>query len=141
MKIIFLSLLLLCTTVYGKAQQSAVQIIVSTKNTSLIYKVGKDQRLYQSYLGTKLSNSTDLSSLSAPVHVSYATFGTDNLFEPAIRVTHNDGNPSLELQYVNNIIEKKDENVTITHIKLKDPQYAVEVTLNLKAYFNENIIE
>jgi alpha-galactosidase len=141
MKIFLVSLLLLFTTAFAEAQQSAVQIIVNTKSTSLVYKVGKDQRLYQSYLGPRLTNVADLSTIPSPTHLGYATFGTDNLFEPAIRVKHNDGNPSLELQYVNSDTEKKDENVSITHIKLKDPQYPLEVTLNLKAFYNENVIE
>lgn len=141
MKLILTSLLLLFITSFNKAQQSDVQIVVNTKSTSLVLKVGKDQRLYQSYFGSKLTNSADLAGIPNLVHLAYSTFGTDNLFEPAIRVTHNDGNPSLELQYVNSETEKKDENVTITHIKLKDPQYPVEVTLNLRAFYNENVIE
>lgn len=141
MKLILTSLILLLVTLFTEAQQSSVQIVVNTKNTSLVFKVGKDQRLYQSYFGHKLTNSADLAGIPNPVHLAYPTFGTDNLFEPAIRVTHNDGNPSLELQYVNSETEKTDENVSITRIKLKDPQYAVAVTLSLKAFYNENVIE
>ena len=111
-------------------------------NTDLIYKVnGRDGRLYQSYLGTRLENMSDLNQLSDAGHPAYATFGTDNLFEPAIRMTHNDGNPSLELKYVNHNVEKPDANITITHILLKDPEYPVEVTLNIKAFSKEDVIE
>src|ERR1035437_6413522 len=105
------------------SQPPDIIIAVSTLNTDLVYKVnGRDGRLYQAYLGSKLGNIADLKLVRNTDHLAYATFGTDNLFEPAIRVTHNDGNPSLELKYVNTVTEKKDENVTITHIKLKDPQ-------------------
>ena len=56
-------------------------------------------------------------------------------------MTHNDGNPSLELKYVSHTAEKPDANITITHILLKDPEYPVEVTLNIKSYSAEDVIE
>jgi alpha-galactosidase len=81
-------------------QSQDILIATGTSNTDLVYKVnGRDGRLYQSYLGTKLNNTTNLIQLRDEGHLAYATFGTDNLFEPAIRMTHNDGNPSLELKY------------------------------------------
>jgi len=125
------------------AQQSAdILISLGTKNTDMVFKVsGMDGRLYQAYLEAKLSNSADISKLRSPVHIAYPTFGTDNLFEPAVRVTHDDRNPSLELKYVSHQVEKNDNDVTITHIRLKDPVYPVEVTLNFKTFANENVIE
>lgn len=133
-----LLLLFLFSSVLVNAQNQPVRIAISTEKTSLIYTVGQDQRLYQSYLGPTLGNTN--SNLPS-IHVGYATFGTDNLFEPAIRITHNDGNPSLELKYVNQTVEKKDPNISITRIYLKDPVYPVEVILNFKAYNKENVIE
>jgi alpha-galactosidase len=123
-------------------QKPDVIIRVGTLNTDLIYKVsGRDERLYQSYLGPKLSNIASLNQLRDPGHLAYATYGTDNLFEPAIRMTHNDGNPSLELKYVSHTTEKQDANVTVTHILLKDPEYPVEVTLFIKSFSTEDVIE
>ncbi len=82
-------------------------IPLDTKNTSLVFRInGRDGRLYQSYFGAKLKNPDNLSQIRDAGHLAYATFGTDNLFEPAIRATHNDGNPSLELKYVNQSFEK-----------------------------------
>jgi len=141
MRKIILTVFLFSGLFFVKAQNLSTKIVIKTEKTSLIYTVGQDQRLYQSYLGPVLEAEKDAATLPSPEHVGYATFGTDNLFEPAIRVTHNDGNPSLELKYDNHHVEKKDNNVTLTRIKLKDPVYPVEVTLNLKAYFKENIIE
>lgn len=123
-------------------QTPDVFIAVGTVNTDLVYKVSvRDGRLYQSYLGPKLHNIASLNQLRDTGHLAYATFGTDNLFEPAIRMTHNDGNPSLELKYVSHNIEKPDANVTITHILLKDPEYPVEVTLHIKSFSAEDVIE
>jgi alpha-galactosidase len=123
-------------------QPPDIFIPISTLNTDLVFKVnGRDGRLYQVYLGSKLSNISELKLARNADHIAYATFGTDNLFEPAVRMTHSDGNPSLELKYVNHNIEKLDGNLTITNILLKDPEYPVEVTLHIKAYSAEDVIE
>jgi alpha-galactosidase len=123
-------------------QPPDILISAGTNNNDLIYRVsGRDGRLYQAYLGIKLRNIDDLKQTRDAGHLAYATFGTDNLFEPAIRMTHNDGNPSLELKYVNHNIEKPDANITITSILLKDPEYPVEVTLRIKSYLTEDVIE
>ena len=123
-------------------QKPDLLISAGTKNTELIYRVsGRDGRLYQAYLGTKLANSDGLRQSGDTGHLVYATFGTDNLFEPAIRMTHNDYNPSLELKYISHNVEKPDANITITHILLKDPQYPIEVTLNVKTFSAEDVIE
>ena len=140
------------------AQRQETPVIqIETNNSVLVLKVGKDQKLYQCYLGTKLTGNTSYDVLSKentrsfvindgnPIvnlrHLVYPTFGTDNLFEPAIRMTHNDGNPSLELIYVSYQTIKKDDNISETIIKLKDPQYPVDVTLHYRAFNNENVIE
>ena len=126
----------------GTKQNKDLLIPAGTRNTDLIFRVSaKDGRLYQAYLGTKLENTEALKLERNGGHLAYATFGTDNLFEPAIRMTHNDGNPSLELKYVSHQATKTDGNVTITNILLKDPEYPVEVTLHIKAYSNEDVIE
>jgi alpha-galactosidase len=121
--------------------QTDILIPISTQQTDLIFKVGNDHRLYQAYFGPKLVQAPDSKTFPRPAHLAYVTSGTDNLFEPAIRITHNDGNPSLELNYVSHQTEKPEENVTITHIRLKDPQYPVDVILHFKAFARENVLE
>lgn len=152
--LLILTLILSASASYGKPfivndpadpqqtkEASDILISAGTKNTDLIYRVNSgDGRLYQAYLGTKLENSGSLLQVK-PEHVAYATFGTDNLFEPAIRMTHIDGNPSLELKYVSHSVEKPEANITITSILLKDPVYPVAVTLHIKAYMSEDVIE
>ena len=123
-------------------QTTDILIPSGTNNTDLIYRVsGRDGRLYQAYLGVKLRNMDDLKQMRDAGHLAYPTFGTDNLFEPAIRMTHNDGNPSLELKYISHNVERPDANITITNILLKDPEYPVEVTLHIKSYLAEDVIE
>jgi alpha-galactosidase len=128
-----------------KMQQAPDLLIpLETKNISLVFRVnGKDGRLYQVYLGPKLKSMDNLKQTRDAGHLAYATFGTDNLFEPAIRATHNDGNPSLELKYVNQYFETPvgGGDVTLNKILLKDPEYPFEVTLNFKTYNDEDVIE
>lgn len=150
--------LLLLTIMYlpVQAQESSI-IKIETEASALVLKVGKNKKLYQTYLGTKLNNSAEYEAVSKentknfvvndgnPLidlrHPAYPTFGTDNLFEPAIRITHNDGNPSLELEYQNHTIQKIDNNTTEIIVKLKDPEYPVFVNLHYKTFFKENVIE
>ena len=152
-----LLVIVLATFCFSISAQESPMIRIETENTALILKVGKNQRLYQTYLGAKLLNGSDFDAVSKentkkfavndgnPLidlkHIVYPTFGTDNLFEPAIRMTHNDGNPSLELLYQSFSTQQTDANINETIIKLKDSQYPVFVTLHYKTFFKENVIE
>jgi len=123
-------------------QVADILIPVLAGNTEIIFRVsGRDNRLYQVYFGPKTSGTEQLVQSREAGHIAYATFGTDNLFEPAIRTTHNDGNPSLELKYVSHNEEKISNDVTLTKILLRDPVYPFEVTLNFKTYANEDVFE
>ncbi|MCX6300908.1 MAG: alpha-galactosidase [Bacteroidia bacterium] len=127
-------------------QKSDLIIPISTKNISLVLRVNsRDGRVYQAYFGKKLDNTDNLAQMRDAGHLAYATFGTDNLFEPAIRATHNDGNPSLELKYADWMFSSPigggGEGFILNKIILKDPQYPFEVTICFKAYPEEDIIE
>jgi len=120
-----------------KAQTN--HIIVETSNTCLVLSIGPDKRVTQSYFGRKLDSSA-YEQLKGGREV-YLTAGMENQFEPAIRLIHADGNPSLELQYAFCSTKKQDMDVTTTTIILKDPVYPVSVTLHYTSYFSEDVIE
>ena len=115
------------------------QIVIETKHSALVYTVGKNKKLYQAYLGEKLNNTSDY-QLQRNNHEAYIPSGTDNLFEPAIKMLHNDGNPSLEL-LVSDEKTVRDGNLSTTTIILKDPVYPVTVKLNFVAYYDEDIVK
>ena len=71
----------------------------------------------------------------------YTPSGTWSLSEPAIQLTHSDGNTSLELEYVSHSTTSIENNIQLTSILLRDPVYPVEVTLHYKVYMKENLIE
>ena len=119
--------------------ESVKQIVIETKHSALVYSVGKSKKVSQVYLGEKLNNAAEY-RLQRNIHEAYIPSGTDNLFEPAIKMLHNDGNPSLELLFADQS-SIKDGNLTTTSITLKDPQYPVTVKLVFVAYFDEDIIK
>ena len=153
-RLVFVLLLFFYASLHA---QEGKLITIETETSALVLKVGRNKKLYQTYFGTKLNNRLEYELISKentkkfvindgnPLidlrHAAYPTFGTDNLFEPAVRMTHNDGNPSLELEYQSHSIQKIDANTEQISIKLKDPQYPVYVTLHYKTFNKENVIE
>jgi len=136
------ALILLVVNLYAQfppTTESQKQIVIETNNTSLVFSVGKNQKLYQVYLGEKLVNPEDYKTLPN-LHEAYVPSGMDNLFEPAIKMLHNDGNPSLELLVTDDKVTR-DGNIVTTSILLKDSKYPVEVRLNFAAFQKENIIK
>jgi alpha-galactosidase len=120
--------------------QAEKPISIETKNTIIVFTVNQNGKLQQKYLGGKNDNhpaSSDLPNLKD----AYPAYSNEYLFEPACRITHWDGNRSLDLYCSGRQIEKIDDNTTVTHIFLKDPQYPVTVTLNFKTFYNQDVIE
>ena len=86
--------------------QSIVTIPVETGKNALILQTDKEGRLGIVYFGTKLLNSKEYATLSQQYNFvqdnsgryngAYTPAGTFNLVEPAVQVTHADGNTSLE---------------------------------------------
>ena len=121
--------------------QSDTLIVIQTQKNELVYTVGKNQKVFQVYLGEKLKTSSELNTIRNSQHEMYIPFGTSDLFESAIRTTHNDGNPSIELKYVRHEATQIDNNVAETIIYLKDSQYPFEVKMHIKAYYLEDVME
>ncbi|NIG52401.1 alpha-galactosidase [Chitinophaga sp. Cy-1792] len=134
----FTTLLLVLFSASTYAQNQPIRI--TTSNVSLVFTTNNQGRLIQRYLGKKLApeNSDTLNKSSQE---AYVTAGMESLLEPAIRLIHNDGNPSLELKYQSHQITKKDNNVTDVDIYLKDPVYPVNVILHFESYYKEDIIK
>ena len=116
-------------------------IRVSTEKTDLVMKVSPKGRLYQVYLGDKLQNPADYENLKWDVyaasdgavcqrgHEVYATSGAEDYFEPAVAVTHADGNMSTYLYYKSSE-QKAVKGGTETVITLQDKVYPLTVKLH-----------
>ncbi len=128
------------------------QIRISTDRSDLVLQVAENGRLYQSYFGEKLLNEADLKELGWSVHAASdgsvcrrgwevcSGSGNEDFFEPALAITHNDGNPSTWLYYVSSSTHAVEGGVQ-TDIVLRDDKYPVEVTLHYVAYPRENVIK
>ena len=129
-------LLIICCG-FNALAQDAGTIKISTNNSELIFKVGNNKRLYQSYFGAKLADE----SYPDKRMEAYPTGGMDFEFEPAIRTVHADGNPSLELKYVKHLSIANADGSVQTDIFLKDPVYQTEITLHYQSFPVQNIIK
>ncbi len=115
-------------------------IRIGTKEVDLIFNVNENGRLCQSYFGRRLMYERDFMYLKPGKEV-YITHGMEDYFEPAIRILHNDGNPSLLLKYISHETHQKGDNIIETVVVLKDEVYPVEVKLFFTAFVKENIVK
>ena len=151
MKHFFTALFLLLAAQVAHAVNDSI-IRISTRHLDLVLQVAENARLYQTYLGDKLLHEEDLSRLKWQVHAAsdvsvsergwevYSGSGNEDFFEPALAVTHADGNPSTWLYYVSSSTHAVDGG-TQTDILLRDDRYPLEVTLHYVAYPEEDVIK
>lgn len=133
------------------ALAQTVTIPVETQHNALVLQAGANKDLHIIYFGKKLADPGEYSQVpgvyrqtqdySGILNSPYTPSGSRSLFEPAITVTHADGNNSLDLRYVSHEVKKIDENVSLLSILLKDPVYNFEVTLYYRSYFKEDVTE
>ena len=126
---------------------------ISTDATDLILRVASNGRLYQSYLGPRLLNESDMqhfpafsrggsgSRIAEQGWETYPASGMEDYFEPALGIIHQDGNMTTLLKYVSSETRKIDENVSETSIILRDDVYPIEVKLYYRTFKKENIIK
>lgn len=137
---------------FGKMVAETKTIRIVTDKTELTLQVAPNGRLYQVYYGDKLKHEQDLSRLKWNVPVGsdgssgnhgwevYPGSGNEDYFEPAIAITHVDGNMSTYLYYQSSSAQPVPGG-TETIIKLRDNKYPVDVTLHYVAYNKENVIK
>ncbi|MBN8823240.1 MULTISPECIES: alpha-galactosidase [unclassified Spirosoma] len=147
----FLLPFLLLVVLSVQAAPGDTHIIIETSQTALVIRIDKEQIPTLVHLGAKLRNTTEYAAIPANgkrgedytgiYNSVYTPAGGRNLLEPAIQVTHADGNPSLDLKYIRHETQSIADGVVLTKVYLKDPQYPFEVTLYYKAYQKEDVIE
>ncbi|MBO9730315.1 MAG: alpha-galactosidase [Chitinophaga sp.] len=146
--------LLLAAVTSATATLSAQQIItVETKNNALVMETDAEKSLLVTYFGARADNINEYRLLRSLDKFKpgnddlfnkreiYMGSGSLNLLEPALAVTHYNGDKSLVLQYVTHQVKQLDDNRTLTSIQLKDSVYNVMVTLYMEAYRKEDVIE
>jgi alpha-galactosidase len=131
---------------------SAQTIIpMETSNMAMVLKAGKNKDLEIIYFGKKLNNTDEYALVpeqyaqpedyTHSLNSAYTAAGSRNLAEPAITVTHADGNNSLNLKYVSHNVKNISDDVSLLTVQLKDPVYDFEVSLFYKSFFKEDVVE
>lgn len=134
------------------AERSFAQIIpIETANNALVLQSDNNKDLKIIYFGKRLSEGSEYEKIPGTYRQSvdytglynsaYTPSGSRNLVEPAITVTHADGNNSLDLRLVSQEATKISDDISLLKILLKDPVYDFEVTLYYKSYYKEDVIE
>jgi alpha-galactosidase len=143
-------LALVCCFMMMLAALKAQPIVIETKQKAMVLQVSPEKYLNMAYFGNKLNNKSEYDAIARIYRLNrnnngynsaYTTAGTRNLLEPAIAVTHADGNKSLDLKYVGNTVTKLSDDISLLSITLKDSIYDFQVTLNYKTYYNEDVTE
>lgn len=93
----------------GAADKQSIRI--NTDNIDLILQVSPKNRLYQVYLGEKLNSTADFNHFNWNIYAGsdgsysmrgrevYPGSGGEDMFEPAVAITHADGNQTTYLYY------------------------------------------
>ena len=124
---------------------SQVTIPITTAHNVLLLRADRSGNLNTVYFGEKLADSGEYKIVTGDaldlLAAAYTPSGSRSLAEPALSVTHSDGNRSLDLRYVSHNVTRQSADVSLVSINLKDPVYPVEVTLYYKVYDKEDVVE
>ncbi len=114
------------------------QVVVETRNMTLVLDVEQGKRPQYVYFGAKLG-AQDLTHLQKPSNGRmdlYPAHGLNTPAEAAFAMRHADGNLSTEL-----LAESVSREGEVTTVRLKDPVYPLTVDLKYKAYRDVDMIE
>ena len=136
------SYLLLTALGFLSSSLFAQDYLVSTPNTSLLFKATPGETVKIQYYGSKIENS-DIQGIYDAGMVfnadSYPAFGLQTMGEKAIAATQPDGNMSLDLK-IEQVKQYPTKDGEVTEILLKDKVYPFEIKQYYKAYQGTDII-
>lgn len=126
---------------------------IETKNNILLLSTDSENALVSDYFGKRIADISEYPAISAldkfkpgsddlyNKREAYVASGSTNLLEPALSITHADGNKSTVLAFSEVQERQLDANRKLTTITLKDPKYDFQIALNYLSYFNEDVVE
>src|SRR5258706_12123930 len=107
-----------------------------TKIFAWEFQGGDDGRLYQRALGASAANEPPQRFDEA-----YPQWGDGYIWEPALHVSHADGNTSIALLYDSATRTNEAPDRERLRIKLRDPAYPFEVLLCFRAHRGRDLLE
>lgn len=120
-------------------------IAIKTAHSGLSLAVAADGRVYELGFGKQRDRAAPNRTPEREDEL-HPPGGNGYILEPALQVIHADGNTSTELAFVG--VETSadpqrptDADVSVTKLKLKDPAYPLNVTLNFRTYRDEDVVE
>ena len=121
---------------------AAAQVRVTTPNTELVLKAEQGGEVTVQYFGGRLSDAdfANIEAAGVANHNAYPAYGFWCAGEPALAVTHSDGNMSTVLR-VEGVTQTVEDGAQMTRILLKDTVYPLYVTVCYKAYQDVDMIE
>ncbi len=121
---------------------AAAQVRVTTQNTELVLKAEQGGEVVVQYFGGRLSDNdfANLEAAGVANHNAYPAYGFWCANEPALAVTHPDGNMSTVLR-VEGVTQTVEDGAQMTRILLKDTVYPLYVTVCYRAYQDVDMIE
>jgi alpha-galactosidase len=111
-------------------------ISIKTKSFGLDFHVGDDQRLYQQPLGV-----SELPAAPNRFDEAYPQWGDGYVWEPALQVTHADGNTSTTLLYENTTRTNEEPGRELVRVQLRDPAYPFRAALCFRLYHDRDLVE
>jgi len=109
---------------------------LKTKSLTVTLQVGADGRLYQQPIQAGAGQSKLVRD-----DEFYPQAGDGYVWEPALQVTHADGNTSTALVFDSLTQSNETADIMATRIRLHDSAYPLDVTLCFKAHRDEDVIE
>ena len=141
-----LSAVLSAGAVSAAAPQQLIDI--RTDDVSIVLAAQPGGEVYFRHFGGRIDDPAPLAGYKSSRRtdhgtddLAYPAMGGRNFREPALRVTHADGDMNTELRYVSHSSRQlADPNVTETGVKMTDCCQALDVELVFTAYARENVI-
>ena len=114
---------------------------VTSGELKLTFMVGTDDRLYQLGFGDAAAEVVPSAKMPSREREFLPPYGNGVLTEPALQLTHVDGNTSTELHYIGHRTENLNDGISQTVISLKDPAYPFTVEIYIKSYADNSMME
>jgi len=111
-------------------------IELKTKDFALSFQIGDDKRLYQQSVGASETNGS--------VHrfdEAYPQWGDGYIWEPALQVTHADGNTSTTLLYENTTRTNEAPDRELVRIHFRDPAYPFRGAICFRMHRERDLLE
>ena len=141
-----LSAALTAGAVSAAAPQQLIDI--RTDDVSIVLAARPDGEVHFRHFGSRIDDPSPLADYKSSRRADHGTddlacpvMGGRNFREPALRITHADGDMNTDLRYASHSSRQlADPNVTETVVKMTDCCQALDVELVFTAYARENVI-